>query len=135
MNCKKLQSIEIPFIGKSEGSSQYEAVLGYIFGYEAIETEASGKSGDGFWNNKPVDIMGKTWQYTWYDDRGYSTHHRTDYYYSIPESLSKVTITKQKNIPLVAFNGCKNLKTITILADSTIGDYAFQDCNAKIIEK
>jgi hypothetical protein len=126
--------MKIPFVGKSEDSLQHEAVLGYIFGYEAFEVETSEKIYGSFGNERPIEIVGRTWQYTWYDSYSYG-HSKTQYYYFIPESLSEVTIIKQKNIPIAAFNGCKNLKTITILADSTIGEYAFQDCNAKIIEK
>lgn len=54
-----------------------------------------------------------------------------DYRYSIPESLTTVTITGGVSIKYSAFYGCKSLTTITIPNSIiTIGDYAFAGCSA-----
>ena len=67
----------------------------------------------------------------------YVLYYYVDYYmYYIPTSIRNVTITAQTNIPVAAFNNCDFIETITLSADvETIGDYAFQNCNATILYK
>ena len=109
--------------------------MGYIFGYECVTKDVGARPDprvDTLYNEKPVDIVGKTWQVTFQASNSYTRQH---YYYYISETLTSVTITKQTTISAYAFNGCKNLTTITIPVGSTIGEYAFQDCEAEVIEK
>jgi len=132
--CNNIESITLPFIGKSEDAGQtedigYEAVFGYIFGYESQSTWTNGNN-TGFRNSPQVKApIGTIWQYT-YEHYGYggcSTYY--DYFYYIPATLRTVTITKQADIPLAAFNGCSMLTSISFMnAIQSTGDYAFQNC-------
>ena len=129
-DCDNIRSMTLPFVGKTETAETYEAVFGYIFGYESIESKENHTYNIGFLNEKPVDILGETWQYTLRE-----SYSKTQYYYYIPQSITSVKITKQTAIPTAAFNGCSNIKTLTVSANADLGEYALQNCNATIIRK
>ena len=101
--CNNLIEMTIPFVGISKAAMDYQAVFGYIFGYTT--------------NSK---ISGTTYQYH---------GNGNDYYYHIPASLEKVTVTGGV-IRSNAFYGCSSLTNIIIPESVTsIGDYAFYDCS------
>lgn len=129
--CDSIESITVPFLGESESAEGPSAVLGFIFGYETKEGDSGGDTEDGtdFVNDPPPGIPGTVWQYTlrrWYNTRLF-------YYYYIPDSLTSVTVTRQRGVPTAAFNGCKNLKSIDFTAEGgsklTIGSASFQGCS------
>jgi len=133
--CGGLQSISVPFIGRSEDATAFEAVFGFIFGYGTTNDRPYADNSTDFVNTKIGNIEGATWQYSCYNfDYGAYSDARNlqSYYYYIPDSLTSVTITRQSTIPTAAFNGCKNLLSITLPIDSSttinIGDAAFQGC-------
>ena len=129
-DCNNLQNIVLPFVGASEDATNENAVLGYVFGYEETTKEMdSYPSKDTVYNDRPIDVVGQTWQFT--RQEAYDRTRQYFYYY-IPSSLTSVTITKQSTIPAYAFNGCSNLTSITVPAGSTYGEAAFQNCNATV---
>lgn len=102
--CNRLQEITIPFLGNSITASDYMKVFGYLFGST---------------HNCLVDEA--VYQYS-YNGR--------EYYYYIPASLRKVTVTNG-DIPEYAFYNCENLTNITLFDNVTsIGDYAFYNCES-----
>ncbi len=136
--CNAIEDITLPFVGKSADATYYDAVFGYIFGYETYRSSGdySGAPSDSYVNtNYSTTPTGAIWQYS-YKSRysSYSSYHyRTSLYYYIPTTIENVTITVQTSIPLAAFNSCDFIETITIPATVTsIGDYAFQNCSASV---
>jgi len=102
--CSNLQEITLPFVGSQRvNSGTYDSVFGYIFGY----TSSSSSSG----------IICQS----------YSSD--LSYYYYIPSSLEKVTITDETVIPYGAFYNCLNIKNI-VINDGVIriDPYAFYNC-------
>ncbi len=145
-----LESIILPFVGARDGANGYESVFGYIFGYSSKgsyynSTSAyvwyvgnskcsyvSGTISTDYVNALPgsestaYSISGGTWQYSNFTQ----TYKLTGYYYYIPESLRNVTITVDTTIPTAAFNGCKNIASISIPNNTiSIGESAFQNCS------
>ena len=69
-----------------------------------------------------------TWQYSCYNYTYNNNYNLSSYYYFIPSSLTKVTITDANNISSAAFNGCENITELNLNNEITeIGDYAFQN--------
>ena len=154
--CENLEEISIPFIGKSGSANAYEAVLGYIFGYENGDTsdgyygyvdpsmyvvdwdtaKNSAWASDTFINRQIGAVSKAVWQYTARNHLGSIYYYPQSYHYYIPETLKKVVVTNQTNIPIAAFNSCTMLETITFKQGiSSQGEYAFQNCTATIIEE
>ena len=129
--CNKLNSITLPFVGKTEEAETYESVLGWIFGYVEKDWYYTGGgyySQFGFVNydNKMTEANA-IWQGTWKNATSYSG---LAYFYYIPTSLRTVTVTKQTAIPEAAFNGCSWLTSITYESEvKSVGNYAFQNCS------
>ena len=137
--CNKLEEITLPFTGKSADAKEYRAVLGYIFGYEkgghTVYTWDSGFKNeiykDGVWGGEgdPILSSGAIWQYSYAHDN----IKRTSFWYFLPSSLRKVTITKQTEVKTAAFNGCSMLTSITYTQGiESQGECAFQNCTATI---
>ncbi len=93
-------------------------------------------------SNPTGDNQG-VWQYSCYDSRGEVYHELSSgweyeyvyflrsYYYFIPESLTKVTVTDATAIVAAAFNGCSNLTEINLNDSITsIGTHAFKNCTS-----
>ena len=143
MGCNNVTEISIPFVGESQSASGPDAVMGYIFGFEIEEETKSPENDtkveqytDSYFtiNEQPPARMGYTWQCTTCCDfHGFSTPELDYYYYGIPDSLEKVSITFSKNIPSFAFNNCNNIKTIVIGEGYSTGEYSMQGCPAEII--
>ncbi len=134
--CNKLEEITLPFTGNREAASGYNAVLGFIFHY--TEVESSGQKGDkgtSFQNKTTGDVDGAIWQYSCYNGDSYwGGYLLKSYYYHIPSSLKKVTITKQTEVKTAAFNGCNMLTSITFTQGiQKQGECAFQNCTATVI--
>ena len=131
-DCKKLVNLTLPFVGKSETAEKYEAVFGYIFGYESKSHSVGGESTTNkFINSETETVEGAVWQYRYVSDGGstYQGHTEVSYFYYIPTSLKTVTITKQTTVPLAAFNGCNMLTSIVYTNEiESTGEYAFQNC-------
>ena len=91
-----------------------------------------GENTSGFAPNK-YDVFkapdGTIWQYSCNNyKRGYSQYTLQSYYYYIPSSISKVTITDTTNIGTAAFMNCSNVTEINIESSvSQIGDCAFRN--------
>ena len=135
--CNAIEDITLPFVGKSLNANYYDAVFGYIFGY----TTATGgyrqdTISEQYENTQYGSISDSVWQYTCrnYKFQDIGTYYKyRSYYYFIPTSIRKVTITAQTSIPTAAFNNCNFIETITIPTTVTsIGDYAFQNCEATV---
>ena len=160
--CNSIEDITLPFVGATETATYHEAVFGYVFGYRRAgasehKTEFNSNYIDDYpyAKEKSQEYVEKTYacnieainQYNAYDYKGtaniysgsWSAQTRyglSSYYYYIPVTIKNVTITSQTNIPVAAFNNCDFIETITLSEDvETIGDYAFQNCNATILYK
>lgn len=121
--CSRLEKIELPFVGRSEDATDCAAVFGYIFGYNWLNGEGLES---GFINKQFGSLDEATWQYTYVHEG-----RMRSFYYYIPQSLVSVTVTKQTEIPVAAFNGCKNIESINYTNRvESIGVAAFQNCNA-----
>ena len=132
--CNSLESMTLPFVGKSENATYYESVFGYIFGYdsESLSTTSSSHLGyvNAAWGTQANNTV---FQYSYYTYShtygGFAYYTPRSYYYYIPSSIKIVTITQQENIPEAAFNNCSFVESITIPNHCTsIGNYAFQNC-------
>ena len=136
-----LESITLPFIGGTDGASDYTSVFGYIFGYKSVSSGTSGAiSGnetvsDLFFNRQYSSVTdGAIWQFSRVSYRQSSSwYDLTSYYYYIPASLKNVAVTLDTTIPAAAFNGCTMIENINLVnCIDNIGNYAFQNCNASI---
>ncbi len=118
--CNSLKEITLPFVGSdSSPENPRWAVFGYIFGDGNYDDDNSMQKSDKIY--KTSGTSGFTSQVS--EGSGY-------FYYAIPKSLKKVTITLQTNIPNYAFNNCDLLETITFIQPTkTIGNYSFSNCS------
>ena len=135
--CSAIESITIPFVGGTANATYEIAVFGYIFGYkEEIKQTWNEREYKNFYNTPIGERNDSIWQYTCYDYHyrlnNISYYWMRSYYYYIPTSLQKITITKQTNIPVAAFNGCSNIKVINVLEGTQWGEYALQNCSVTI---
>ena len=129
--CKNISKITVPFIGKSAEASAYEAVLGFIFGYETRQKKGNDDPIDNFVNEQYGNVEQATWQYSRINYPYYNSVQ--SFYYYIPVSLKTVVITEQTKVPIAAFNGCTMLTTIVFENGvSSQGEAAFQNCSATI---
>ena len=143
--CNAIEDITLPFVGKSVDATYYDAVFGYIFGYEIKSTTDSSygyanESSTEFYNKQYSTVEGAVWQYAClnntYSSYGSYYHRNKSYFYYIPTTIKNVTITVQTAIPTAAFNSCDFIETITIPDTVTsIGDYAFQNCGATVNQR
>ena len=130
-----LESITLPFVGQFDGAVGVESVFGYIFGYYRGDSSKA-QSGDyvayhGFLNKQYGTISGAIWQFSNVYSVGSSGYYYHSYFYYVPQSLRNVTITVDSTIPDAAFNGCTMLENVHLInCIDSIGDYAFQNCNA-----
>ena len=143
--CVSIEDITLPFVGSSTKATYYNAVFGYIFGYETVDGYKSSNPIGKYTSNKIYTfenrIVSKTTtnicQYSCYagtyysDSYGNQYYSLLSYYYYIPTTIKNVTITAQTDIPVAAFNNCDFIESITLPTDVTsIGEYAFQNCGA-----
>ena len=129
--CDALETMTLPFIGASRDAEYYNAVFGYIFGYDTYSTwdSTSGTLSDSFINTKLGEVDDAIWQYTCRNYSHNKRYGRRSYYYFIPLSLRKVVITDAYYVSTAAFNGCSMLSEITLNHGiAEIYDYAFYNC-------
>lgn len=133
--CNNLVDITLPFTGNNgqndvDEKEGYKKVFGWIFGYK-YTYDSGGLNGDkdrGFLNLQSSVVDGAICQYA-YTNGGQYGHNIYEYDFYIPATLRNVTITKQVDVPLAAFNGCSMLQKITYTNKiMSRGDYAFQNC-------
>ena len=107
--CSSIEDITLPFVGYDMNSEYSGSVFGIIFGETTYESSGGIKQ---------------------YEDSNFS------YYYFIPKSIKRVTITRQISIPPYAFCNCEFIETIilpkAVQTEGGIGEYAFENCNAQI---
>ena len=143
--CVAIEDITLPFVGNSLTAQYHDAVFGYIFGYVSKQVREDSESSDGddhydfrpetsnaFINAHYIPIpTDTTWQYS-----GKANYRLKSYHYYIPTTIKNVTITVQTDIPIAAFNNCSLVESIilpyTVETHGSIGEYAFQNCNASI---
>jgi hypothetical protein len=100
--CSLVESITIPFVGKSANATLNEALFGYIFGSDIYS--------------------GCTAVLQNFDLYEYVV-------YTLPTSLRSIATTQTTSIPFGAFSGIRYITSITISDSVTyISDYAFYDC-------
>ena len=113
-----LTSIQLPFVGHQADyneSEPYKNCFGYIFGYTQNNDEINANQYSHYYNNKG-----------------------TEYWYKVPATLKKVTITGG-NIHPYAFNEWKPSADDSVIEikglgtekfkSAAIGEYAFYNCN------
>ena len=135
--CNALQSMSLPFTGKSVNAEAYEAVFGFIFGYTRIQSSYSSDPSSDFTNSNREQVDGAVWQFTSYngENANYSGSRKyaNEYFYNIPTSLKEVTITNQREVQTAAFNGCTSLtKIIYTQMIENVGAAACQNCERLI---
>ena len=107
-----LTEISLPFVGESRTARGVTQVFGYIFGYTYI-------------NSNYETIEGAIFQY---ENGSYR------YWYYIPATLEKVTITDVTVIPKYAFNNCKTIKEITFTSNITsVYEGAFRNTQVEVL--
>lgn len=132
-----LESISLPFVGKSRDAVAYEAVFGYIFGYTTTAYSEysstyggyldsskyrSNKSNE-FVETQVLSVANTIWQYSCYSKHGkvgYNYYSGSDVYgyilesylYYIPSTLTNVVITDATVIPEEAFYNCANITSV-----------------------
>ena len=152
-----LESITLPFVGKSDDAKYDKAVFGYIFGYttklQYYKGSTSGtynsdsyKYSKDFVNVQYGNDSKAIWMYTCKDEYqvcgsgssvggtyylgGYAGN---SYFYYVPTTLRSITITMDFTIPTAAFNNLNFVENIHLInCIDSVGDYAFQNCNAAI---
>lgn len=133
--CNAIEEITLPFVGHSLTAKNHDAVFGYIFGQATTYTHSGylNSPNTNYVNKQIDDVENTVWQYSSYDGAEYRLgswqYNLTSYYYYIPESIKKVVITVQTDMPVAVFNNCSFIETIYIPNEVTsIGGYAFQNC-------
>ena len=118
-----LNDITLPFVGNtiSTSTARY-AVLGYIFG--------DGDTNDSMNPASSEYVTSGTSGFT--SQAPYSSS--TYYYYAIPQSLRKVTVTKQTSVPAYAFHNCDLLEEVVYSSISSKGTDAFSNCSATVTD-
>ncbi len=107
-----LTEITLPFIGESRTATSYNSVFGFIFGYQ-YETSSYDVVNNAIYQCK---ISGGVYDYY--------------YWYFIPKTLERVTVTDIQTVPACAFNNCNMLKEVTLGGtEQTIGASAFSSCS------
>ncbi len=130
--CNTVTSIVLPFVGKNRTAVGCESHLGFLFGCSAkswsqFHSDDSYNIGDVY----AVDVGYN--KYISYIDYVYNVgnYHRTEYQFSIPLSLKKVTITDTSAISGGAFYRCDSITDVELNDDiSCIGAYAFYCCTS-----
>ncbi len=150
--CVSIEDITLPFVGNSVTATHYDAVFGYIFGYSSkvpglnssyLTSNYQKSLSNEFVNGNFSTTDGTINQYSCYNYKGtaiegsynsaVTRYGLRNYNYYIPISIKNVTITKQTDIPVAAFNNCDFIENI-VLSDSVIriGNYAFCDCSGLV---
>ena len=102
--CSLMSDLTVPFIGKSQTSTDTEGLLGHIFGYN--------------------DFGGAYVAAQYYNNSSYK-HSR------IPSNLKKVTVTLDSGIEYGAFSDCTSIEEINLPESVTyISALAFSDCTS-----
>ena len=119
-----LNDITLPFVGNtiSTGTARY-AVLGYIFG-----------DGDTDDSMNPASSEYETSGTSGFTSQAPYSSSRYYYYYAIPQSLRKVTVTKQTSVPAYAFHNCDLLEEVVYSSISSRGTDAFSNCSATVTD-
>ncbi len=100
-DCTEITDWTLPFVGSDRYASAYYAVFGHIFGFS----------------------------YSY--DEGATLQTNYGYYYYIPNTIKRVTITDQTAIPAYAFHNCSFIEEIYLPEDTvSIGNNAFQNCSS-----
>ena len=116
--CESLEELTLPFVGIDRNATGYNALFGIIFGYSTSD-------------NGLYDV----WQYYYF-----SSYKGNYYYYAIPETLKKVTVTDATTLYGLssggdkyagAFLNCGNIEEIILNEGITeIGPRVFEKCTS-----
>jgi hypothetical protein len=119
--CTGIEEMTLPFVGNSRAATGLNAVFGQIFGYERSTTYNE--------NHDPTMAPNNTAIYTAYQYKSGTSY----YYYYIPNSLKKVTISAKPGTMLYenAFKNCRKITDIILNTGvATIGNSSFSNCTA-----
>ena len=122
--CSSLAEITLPFVGKTpepDTENLRWSVFGYIFGDED-PTDGAMQSSATIYKTSGTD--GFTSQFL-YEGSKY-------FYFQIPKSLKKVTVTVQTEIPDFAFYNCDLLEEIVFSSITSQGANSFTGCTATV---
>ena len=138
--CNEIKDITLPFVGKSVDATYNDAVFGYIFDFYITTAGTLVHGADYNYVNEVYGYRpsGTIWQFSnhgVFHSSGYYDYNKASWHYYIPTTIRNVTITVQTEMPTAAFNNCDFIESITLPATVTsIGDYAFQNCSANILQ-
>jgi len=121
--CNGLVEITLPFVGMSANATESRwAVFGYIFGDKDLSDDDMDRSTTKYSTSGSTGYTSQSY---------YSDNTNYMFYFAIPKSIRKVTITNQTKIPEYAFQNCDLIKEIKFTAEiSDVGLKSFQKCSA-----
>ena len=118
--CKALAEIKIPFVGQNAEATEYNAVLGWLFGQNNYDGMAATTQGS--WTSYISAVL-KTVEIT-------NASTVPEYAFANIKTLKSVTLANTvTTIKDYAFRGCTGLTNIDLHLISTIGGSAFYECS------
>ena len=118
--CKALAEIKIPFVGQNAEATEYNAVLGWLFGQNNYDGMVATTQGS--WTSYISAVL-KTVEIT-------NASTVPEYAFANIKTLKSVTLANTvTTIKDYAFRGCTGLTNIDLHLISTIGGSAFYECS------
>ena len=134
--CSSIEEMTLPFLGKSRNTTHgYEGVLGYIFGFNRYIEEDIPSDFESSEYNDITEISetrdNNILQYASFKMYDEIYYYLNTFYYNIPLTLKKVTVTDQNKIPEAALRGCYFIEEVNFNDEiNEIGRFAFYKCSS-----